>query len=230
MELKDAINSRRSIRAYLPTPVDRDLLNTLLQTASRAPSNTNVQSWRVYVLQGNSKDALISKVCKAHDLMWLKPNTKSAYVGQSINASPSAWVAPYLDRRQENGRSYYSLLGIPKEDRKAIHSTQQQNFKFFGAPVGIFFTINKTAPESWLTDIGMFMQTFALAAKEAGLDTCFQGAWSSFGKLVMPHISAGEDELLVCGMSLGYADTDAKINTFTTPRALVEDFTKWLDK
>ena len=223
-----AIARRMSARAFLPQPVPRELLTHILRVASRAPSGTNTQPWRVYVMQGASRDQLVSKVCAAHDAMRADPSLASQYTAP-YDYYPEKWVSPFLDRRRENGWGLYGLLGITKGDKDRMHVQQQRNFKFFDAPVGIMVTIDRAMGRGSLVDSGMFLQNIMVAAKGHGLDTCPQAAWLDFASIVMPHIGAGDNELLVCGISLGYADPNDKVNGFRTPRESVESFTTWLD-
>ena len=222
-----AIESRFSARAFLPRPVERAVLEDILRLASRAASGTNTQPWKVYVLQGASRDGLVQKVCAAHDAIAANPAMAAEYQ-ESYDYYPTQWVSPYIDRRRENGWSLYGLLGITKGDKQKMHAQHQRNFRFFDAPVGLMFTLDRVMGRGSLVDYGMFLQTLMLAARARGLHTCPQAAWNGFSKIVMPHIGAGEHEMLVCGMSLGYADTDDKVNTFHTPRVTVAEFTRWL--
>ncbi len=224
----EAITSRMSTRAFLPTPVPRETLTHLLDVARRAPSGTNTQPWRVYVLQGASRDALVDKVVAAHDALRANPALAAEHA-EAYDYYPTQWVSPYIDRRRENGWGLYGLLGIGKADKDKMHAQQQRNFRFFDAPVGLMFTIDKVMGRGSLVDCGMFLQNIMVAARGHGLHTCPQAAWNGFHKLILPHIGAGESEMLVCGMSLGYADTREVVNTFHTPREPVENFTRWLD-
>jgi len=222
-----AITSRMSARAFTPQPVPRELLEHLMEVASRAPSGTNTQPWKVYVLQGASRDALVAKVCAAHDAMRADPTLASQYV-DSYDYYPEKWVSPYIDRRRENGWSLYGLLGIGKADKDKMHLQHQRNYRFFDAPVGLMFTVDRVMGRGSLVDYGMFLQSLMVAARAHGLHTCPQAAWNTFASIVMPHIGADDNEMLVCGMSLGYADEAALVNTFHTPRVAVSDFTRWL--
>ncbi|GAB4399125.1 MAG: hypothetical protein OHK0048_11970 [Rhodoferax sp.] len=141
---------------------------------------------------------------------------------------PRQWVSPYIDRRRENGWGLYGLLGIGKGDKAKMHQQHQQNYRFFGAPVGLMFTVDRIMGRGSLLDYGMFLQNLMLLARAHGLDTCPQAAWNPFAKIILPFIGAGPDEMLVCGMSLGYADTEAVVNRFETPREPVEAFTRWV--
>ncbi|PHM19094.1 MAG: nitrobenzoate reductase [Curvibacter sp. PD_MW3] len=228
MSVADAINSRMSIRAFTPQAVARELITEVLQLASRAPSGTNTQPWKVYVLQGQSRDTLVDKVCAAHDALRANPALASEY-REEYDYYPEQWVSPYIDRRRENGWSLYSLLGIGKGDKDKMHAQHQRNFRFFDAPVGLMFTIDRVMGRGSLVDYGMFLQNIMLAARASGLHTCPQAAWNHFGKIILPHIGAGPDEMLVCGMALGYADEKDIVNTFYTPREPVSTFTHWLD-
>ena len=223
-----AIEGRLSVRAFLPKPVPRDTIEHLLRVASRAPSGTNTQPWKVYVLQGASRDALVQKVCAAHDAIRANPALAEQYQ-EAYDYYPRQWVSPYIDRRRENGWGLYGLLGITKGDKDKMHAQHQRNFKFFDAPVGLMFTVDKIMGGGALVDTGMFMQNLMVAARAHGLDTCPQAAWNSFASIILPHVGAGDNEMLVCGMALGYADPSDKVNTFVTPREPVQDFTTWLE-
>jgi nitroreductase len=222
-----AITSRMSARAFTQQEVSRELITEILQVASRAPSGTNTQPWKVYVLQGATRDALVDKVCAAHEAMRANPEVAKQYTEQ-YDYYPAQWVSPYIDRRRENGWSLYGLLGIGKADKDRMHEQQQRNFKFFDAPVGLMFTIDPIMGRGSLFDYGMFVQNIMLAARARGLHTCPQAAWNGFHSLILPHIGAGEGEMMVCGMSLGYADESDKVNTLVTPRVPVNEFTHWV--
>jgi nitroreductase len=222
-----AITSRMSARAFTQQAVSRELITEILQVASRAPSGTNTQPWKVYVLQGATRDALVDKVCAAHEAMRANPELAKQYTEQ-YDYYPSQWVSPYIDRRRENGWSLYGLLGIGKADKDRMHEQHQRNFKFFDAPVGLMFTIDPIMGRGSLFDYGMFVQNIMLAARARGLHTCPQAAWNGFHSIILPHINAGEGEMMVCGMALGYADETDKVNTLVTPRVPVNEFTHWV--
>jgi nitroreductase len=223
-----AISSRMSARAFLPKAVPRATIEHLLQLASRAPSGTNTQPWKVYVLQGASRDGLVSKVCAAHDALRADPSLAGEY-REAYDYYPEQWVSPYIDRRRENGWSLYGLLGITKGDKDKMHAQHQRNFRFFDAPVGLMFTLDKVMGRGSLVDYGMFLENLMVAARGHGLHTCPQAAWNGFAKIILPHIGAGDSEMLVCGMALGYADLEDKVNSFHTPREPVASFTHWLE-
>lgn len=223
-----AIESRFSARAFLPKSVPREMIADILKVASRAASGTNTQPWRVYVLQGDSRDSLVKKVCEAHDAIYANPALAADYK-EAYDYYPEKWVSPYIDRRRENGWSLYGLLGIAKGDKDKMHAQHQRNFKLFDAPVGLMFTLDRVMGRGSLVDYGMFLQNIMVAARARGLHTCPQAAWNGFAKIILPHVGAGADEMLVCGMSLGYADETDKVNSFHTPREPVEKFTTWLE-
>ena len=225
----DAIASRFSCRAFLrDKPVPRATIEEILAVASRAPSGTNTQPWKAYVLQGASRDSLVEKVCAAHDAIYANPALAQEY-REEYDYYPTKWVSPYIDRRRENGWSLYGLLGIAKGEKDKMHAQHQRNFRFFDAPVGFMFTIDRILGRGSLMDYGMFLQNVMVAARARGLHTCPQAAWNGFAKIILPHIGAGEGEMMVCGMSLGYADLDARVNGFHTPREPVEGFVRWLE-
>ncbi len=224
----EAITSRMSARAFTAQPVPREVLQSILEVASRAPSGTNTQPWKVYVLQGASRDTLVDKVCAIHDAMRTDPGLAAQH-REEYDYYPEKWVSPYIDRRRENGWSLYGLLGIGKADKDRMHQQQQRNFRFFDAPVGLMFTVDKVMGRGSLVDYGMFLQNIMVAARARGLHTCPQAAWNGFSGIILPHIGAGPNEMLVCGMSLGYADEADKVNTLHTPRVPAAEFTTWLD-
>jgi nitroreductase len=223
-----AITTRMSARAFTTQPVPREVLTHLLELASRSPSGTNTQPWKVYVLQGQSRDSLVQKVCAAHDEIRANPD-KAADYREAYDYYPEKWVSPFIDRRRENGWSLYGLLGIGKGDKDKMHAQHQRNYRFFDAPVGLMFTVDKVMGRGSLVDYGMFLQTLMVAARGHGLHTCPQAAWNGFAKIILPHMGAGDNEMLVCGMALGYADESDIVNTFRTPRESVASFTTWLE-
>jgi len=223
-----AIENRYSVRAFLPWPVPRPLLTDILRVASRAPSGTNAQPWQVYVLQGARRDELVRQVCAAHDEVRAHPERAEKY-REPYDYYPRQWVEPYLGRRRQNGWSLYGLLGIQKGDSEKMYAQHHLNFSLFGAPVALMFTLHRAMGQGSLVDYGMFLQNIMVAARARGLHTCAQGAWNPYASIVLPLIGAGADEMLVCGMALGWADPQALVNTYTTPREPVDGFTRWLD-
>ena len=223
-----AIRSRFSVRAFLPTPVPRATIEEILEVARRAPSGTNTQPWKVYVLQGSTLRQVADDVCAAHDAIYADPALGTGY-REEYDYYPRKWVSPYIERRRENGWSLYGLLGITKGDKDKMHAQHHRNFRFFDAPLGFMFTIDRVLERGSLVDYGMFLQSIMVAARARGLHSCPQAAWNGFSKIILPRIGAGPDEMLVCGMSMGHADLSATVNGFHTPREPVAGFTRWLD-
>ncbi len=225
--VEDAIASRFSVRQFLPKEVDREAIEKILDVAARAPSGVNTQPWEVYVLQGDSRNDLVAKVAAAHDAGFTDPEALTQYK-EEYPYYPLKWFSPYIDRRRENGWGLYGLLGIQKGEREKMHKQHNRNFEFFGAPVGLMFTMNRNLERGSILDYGMFLQNIMIAARAYGLHTCPQAAWNQFASIILPHIGASSEEMLICGMALGYADTNAIVNSFHTPRVPAKDFTRWL--
>jgi nitroreductase len=222
-----AIGSRFSARAFLNTPVNKAVLMEILALAGRAPSGTNTQPWKVYVLQGSKRDELVRQVCAAHNSIRSDPALASEYT-EAYDYYPKEWVSPYIDRRRECGFGLYNVLGISKDDKVRMHEQHQRNFKFFDAPVGLIFTIDRIMGRGSLLDYGMFLQTLMIAARSRGLHTCPQAAWNSFSKIILPLVGANQNEMMICGMSLGYADESSIVNNFQTTRVNAADFTHFV--
>ncbi len=223
-----AIGSRFSARAFLNKPVDKDVLMQVLELAGRSPSGTNTQPWKVYVLQGAKRDELVRQVCAAHDAVSANPALADDYA-QTGHYYPAQWFNPYIDRRRECGFGMYKVLGIGKGDKERMHEQHQRNYQLFDAPVGLMFTMDRRLGQGSILDCGMFLQTLMLAARSRGLHTCPQAAWLNFSKIVMPLLGASDDQMLVCGMSLGYADESAPVNSFQTTRVNATDFTHFVE-
>ena len=217
-----AITSRRSIRAFLPTPVAHDTLVELLRVAARAPSGTNTQPWRVHVLLGDAKQALSRDIRAAFD----DPEERARH-SEEYAYYPQEWRSPYVDRRRKVGWDLYSLLGIGKADKLRMHEQHARNYEFFGAPVGLIFTIDRVMQQgSWL-DYGMFLQNVMVAARARGLDTCPQAAFTQFHRIITRHLQLPEGEMVVCGMALGHADPAAVENSLVTEREAVSGFVRF---
>ena len=223
----EAITSRMSVRAFTKEAVSKEVILKLLNISARAPSGTNTQPWKAYVLEGNTLQSLCDKVCAAYDSVAANPELAKEYQ-PAYDYYPSKWFSPYIDRRRENGWGLYGLLGITKGDKDKMHAQHRKNFQAFGAPVSIFFTIDKELGRGSMLDYGMFLQNMMVAARGEGLDTCPQAAWNDYAKIILPFIGAKENEMLVCGMALGHADKSELVNSFHTPRVSAEDFTAWV--
>ncbi len=219
-----AIASRRSIRAFLPTPVAREDIEAILSIASRAPSGTNIQPWKVTVLTGEPLSLMSEKILAAHD----DPDAQAMHK-EEYAYYPTKWESPYLDRRRKIGWDLYSLLGIGRSDKDRMHAQHGRNYAFFDAPVGLMFRIDRILElGSWL-DYGMFIEAVMVAARGRGLDTCPQAAFNKFHRIIAEHIGMPETETLVCGMSLGYADMTKVENTLTTGREALANFVRFLE-
>lgn len=222
-----AILNRYCVRAFSPRPVARSLLTEILQVARFAPSGSNAQPWRVYVLEGGTRDELVRVVCAAYDAIRAHPERAAQYQ-EEYDYYPRHWEEPYLGRRRRNGWGLYGLLGIGRADKDKMHAQHRRNFMFFDAPVGLIFTVDRVMGQGSLLDYGMFLQNVMVAARARGLHTCPQAAWNPFHSLVLPHVGAGAGEKLVCGMAIGWPDESALVNTFSNPRDPVESFVRWV--
>ena len=217
-----AITSRRSIRAYLPTPVPRETIEQILAVASRAPSGTNTQPWRVHVLTGEARRRLSDRIREVYD----NPQERAQH-SEEYAYYPTEWRAPYIDRRRKVGWDLYGLLGIGKADKARMHAQHGRNYEFFDAPVGLIFTIDRVMQQgSWL-DYGMFLQSVMVAARARGLDTCPQAAFTQFHRVIAAELGLLPEEMVVCGMALGHADPDAVENSLVTEREPVAGFARF---
>jgi nitroreductase len=219
-----AITTRHSMRAFLKLQVPRATVERILEVASRAPSGTNTQPWKVHVLTGQAKTELSRKVRAAFDDASERATHREEYAYY-----PTQWAAPYVDRRRKVGWDLYGLLGIGKSDKARMHEQHARNYDFFGAPVGMIFTIDRILQQgSWL-DYGMFLQNIMVAARARGLDTCPQQAFAQFHRIIAAHLGLPDGEMVVCGMALGHADPSAIENTLVTAREPVSGFARFVD-
>jgi nitroreductase len=215
----DAIAGRRSVRRFLPREVPRETVARLLELGSTAPSGTNVQPWRVYALSGAVKEGLSNAI--------LKRFQAGEKEGREYDYYPKAWEEPWLSRRRKVGRDLYGLLGISKDDTEGMKRQTARNFLFFDAPVGLIFTMDKRFGLGMFMDIGMFMENVMIAARARGLDTCPQAFFADYPETVRASLGIGQNEIVVCGMALGYADTAAPENALKTDREPVEGFAEF---
>ena len=219
-----AITSRRSVRAFLPTSVPNEVVRQILATAARAPSGTNIQPWRVFVLTGNRLKQLSDAILAAYNDPKIAKTHTEAYPYY-----PKEWVSPYIERRRKIGWDLYGLLGITREDKDNMRHQHGRNYLFFDAPVGLIFSIDRVLEQgSWL-DYGMFLQNIMVAARGRGLDTCPQAAFNPFHRVIRETLQMPDNEELVCGMALGYADNDAVANRLTTEREPLNVWATFLD-
>jgi nitroreductase len=215
-----AIASRRSVRAFLPTPVPREEIEAILAVASRAPSGTNTQPWKVHVVTGEAKARLTRELLAAH----ADPDVAATHRDE-WDYYPREWTSPYLERRRKVGWDLYGLLGIAKTDRARMQAQFGRNYAFFDAPVGLLFVIDRVMRQGSFLDYGMFLQSIMVAARARDLDTCPQAAFMQYHRIIAAHLGLKESEQVVCGMSLGHADPAAPENALATAREPVAAFT-----
>ena len=219
-----AIKTRHSLRAFLPTPVPRQTVEDILEVASWAPSGTNTQPWQVHVMTG----AALTRVAGRIQATYLSPEQNASHK-EEYAYYPTEWRSPYIDRRRKVGWDLYGLLGIAKTDKARMQHQHGRNFIFFDAPVGLMFTIDRVMQQgSWL-DYGMFLQNIMVAARARGLHTCPQAAFTQFHRVIAEELQLSDEQMVVCGMSMGYADPDAVENSLVTERAPVAEFTRFLE-
>jgi nitroreductase len=216
MDVFEALASRRSIRAFRPDPVPRATIAAILRAASRAPSGSNIQPWRVRVTMGAERARLSAALLAAHAAGRTVPRDYEYY--------PRTWREPYLARRRKVGFGLYELAGVARGDTAAANAQRARNFAFFDAPVGLFFLLDRDLEQgSWL-DMGMFIAGVMTAARGHGLHSCAQAAFCDHHDIVRAELGLPEDQALVCGMALGFADDGAAVNRLVTERAPLEDF------
>ena len=221
MDVFEAIESRKSIRAFTDQPVEKELLDKLLQISQRSPSGTNTQPWYVYLCTGDVKQAITDDVLK----MAAEGKSKKY---EDYDYYPPVWRDVHQARRRAVGWGLYGLLGIEKGDREGSARQGARNFKFFDAPVGLFVTVDSYVTRGSWADAGMYIQTIMLAARGLGLHTCPQAAWIPLQEPVFKHLGIPDDQELVTGMSLGYADKDALENTLMSEREDVSNVARFV--
>lgn len=216
MNVTDAIKQRISIRAFKPEPIPEALIREIIEVARYAPSGGNLQPWRVIAVAGAERDAVVA-LAKAN-----LPGDE----GERLVYPANLWE-PYRTRRYKVGEDMYALLGIGRDNKPARLMHLAQNFEFFGAPVGLFFIIDKAMGHGQWAHLGMFMQSVALAALERGVQSCMQEAWARMRTPLAALFGLGDQEMIYCGMALGYADTSKPVNTLRSDRASVEEITEF---
>ena len=217
----EAIVSRRSVRAFLPDPIDDAVIRDILEVSARAPSGTNMQPWRVYVTKGETKqrisDAVLNSGIRAEKIAW-----------DEYKYYPDQFFEPYQTRRRTVGFGLYSALGIGRREVERMREQHDRNFVFFDAPVGMIFTIDRRLNKGSWVDLGMFLENIMIAARGRGLHTCPQAAFAPYHRQIRPVLNIPEEEILVCGMALGYEDTTKPENQFRTERAPLEEWVTFL--
>lgn len=216
-EVEHALLSRRSVRGYLPREVPDELVRHILALAARAPSGSNLQPWRVYVLRGGARAAFSAALQRAAAGEGSPHQEEYAYY-------PQVWREPYLARRRQLGYALYGLLGIERGDKVRMDRQHARNYDFFGAPVGLIFTIDRELEQgSWL-DYGAFLQSVMIAARGAGLDSCAQQSFARFHGLIRQLLAIPVGQVVVCGMALGWADPAERANQLRTERMPLPEF------
>jgi nitroreductase len=223
MDVLEAIKSRHSVRAYLDKSVDAEIVKEIIEISKQSPSGVNSQPWKVYAIMGNARDELVKEACKNFDAgSW---ETEEYQVYPKKDEMPD-W---YKSRQRACGFGMYGVLGIEREDREKRLAQARKNYEFFGAPVGLFVSVNKAVgPNGW-GHVGHFIQSICLAAVGKGLGTCLQEAWAGFPSTLKKHLNHADDEIIWCGISLGYEDKKEIINSFVPGREDFESFAKIIE-
>ena len=219
MDVTEAVDSRKSIRAFLDKAVDDSLIKELLEKTSRSASGGNLQPWQIYVINGDTMNSF-----HKFQSEWTEPETPAYAI------YPENLKEPYKTSRYEVADDMYSLLGIAREDKEERFKQVLKNYEFFGAPAAFFCFVDRQMGRPQWSDLGMFLQTFMLLAREAGLDTCPQEAWAMKQESVTAFVEAPDELMLFCGMAIGYQDKSEKVNELRTSRRPVEDWAVFLDK
>ena len=220
--VEEAVGQRRSLRGFLDTPVPMETVKRILSLAARAPSGTNTQPWRVRVLTGEAKSRLSNSIMKVFDDGGMSTSFYKYY--------PDRFPEPYLSRRRKVGWDLYGLLGIGKGDFEKTHAQHGRNYTFFDAPVALMFSISRELEiGSWL-DYGMFLQNVMILARSHGLETCPQAAFAPYNDLIAKELDFDEEEVVVCGISIGYADWGRIENTLITEREPLDGFVQFMDE
>lgn len=217
MKVSEALATRKTIRAFKPDPVSREIIEAMLTRAARAPSGGNLQPWRVYVLIGKARDEMVRRVAEKR---------KEHPMGEApeYHIYPLHLTEPYRTRRHRVGEMMYATMNIPREDKTARLKFFSRNWEFFGAPVGLIFTIDRQMQQGQWADLGMYMQSIMLLAREHGLHTCPQEAWAVWHSTIRDYLSVPENEMIFCGMAIGYADDAAPVNALDTERVPLAEF------
>jgi nitroreductase len=218
MDLLQGINTRQSIRGFQQTPVPESLLKEVLQAAGRSPSYKNTQPWEVSIVTGKTRDALADKLFKI-----ASDNTAPLY----DFPAPESWPAAMNFRAKDHGTKRFNALGIGRDDSTLRNELRLQNFKFFGAPCAVFFFMDASLEHWSALDMGLFLQSFTLAAHGAGLGTCMQASVSGYPDAIRECLGLPVNKKLIVAMSLGYPDMEAPINSYHSTRMEVDEFTTW---
>ena len=219
MDVSEAVDSRKSIRAFLDKAVDDSLIKELLEKTSRSASGGNLQPWQIYVINGDTMNSF-----HKFQSEWTEPETPAYAI------YPENLKEPYKTSRYEVADDMYSLLGIAREDKEERFKQVLKNYEFFGAPAAFFCFVDRQMGRPQWSDLGMFLQTFMLLAREAGLDTCPQEAWAMKQESVTAFVEAPDELMLFCGMAIGYQDVSEKVNELRTTRRPIEDWATFIQR
>jgi nitroreductase len=222
MDAYEAMMSRRSVRRFLPDPIPKATLERMLRAAGHAPSDNNIQPWQVHVVTGAVKDRLSDAIITA-----IKTAPPGAHKSE-FQHYPAEWFEPYQGRRRKLGFDLYATLGIAREDKAGRERQMLENFRFFGAPVGLFVTMDRRLAIGMLVAIGMFLENLSIAARAEGLDTCAQAAFLAYHEVIRRELAIAPEQMLTCGMTIGKADPGAPENGLAVDKLAVGDFTRFL--
>lgn len=217
MKVSEALATRKSVRAFKPDLVSRETVESILALASRAPSGGNLQPWKVHVLLGAAKDELVrrTKACMMENPRGGTPE---------YHIYPPDLTEPYKTRRFTVGEQMYATMGIARENKAGRLQQFVRNWEFFGAPVGLIFSIDRQMQQGQWSDLGGFLQSIMLLAREQGLHTCAQEAWAPFHEVIRDYLKVPQEEIIFCGMAVGYADETAPINSLISERASLDEW------
>jgi len=222
MNVNEALISRRSVRRFLPDPVSQEKIDNILKGAAFAPSGHNIQPWHVYVVEGQKKQSITQSILNS-----IKDGSAKDMKNE-FDYYPTEWFEPFVSRRRAVGFELYNLLGIGRDDFAARDKQMQENFHFFGAPVGMFITMDRRLATGTFIDVGMFIQSILVGARGEDLHSCGQVAFTKFHTLIAEQLKFKENEMLVCGVSIGYEDTSAPENALRVEKLQYSDFTTFL--
>src|SRR5471030_960626 len=220
MRVSEAINSRHSMPVFKPDPVSRQDVEWIIGNANRAASNGNLQPWKLYVTMGKARQRLSTAILKAMD-----DNDSGTWAEYSVY--PKEFTEVYDKRRKLVGKQLYTLLGVPRGDAAGMLKQFRKNYDFFDAPVGMILCVEKRMGNGQWIDCGIFLDQLMLLAREKGLHTCPQAAFSRYQHVVRRELKVPDDQVVICGLALGYADPDVIPNSLITERAPIADFTTW---
>lgn len=223
MRVSEAVNSRRSMRVFKPDPVAKTDIEWIIENANRSASNGNLQPWKLYVTMGAARKRLSAAILKAMDEGDNGP-------GAEYNVYPQEMTPVYDARRKLVGKQLYTLLGVPRGDAAGMLKQFRKNYEFFDAPVGMILSVEKRMGNGQWIDCGIFLDQLMLLAREKGLHTCPQAAFSRYQHVVRRELGIPDDQTVICGLALGHADPDVVPNSLITDRAPIQDFTTWFSE